>query len=153
MRTGPGLWMSLVLAAMLPLIMSAGCGKEKFAGPQQVLAKWTRAIQELNYTEYAQCEAYPKGADVFAEMYRDFYFTDMMVTSLEEPSEKDVRRDYDGNPYIHCALSFEAGVVKRGAARPSQVARGDAVFMKFTEGKRARQGWLVSNRTFVTVDR
>ncbi|TAL33004.1 MAG: hypothetical protein EPN93_15170 [Spirochaetes bacterium] len=144
---------ALVTLLFAPLVVWPGCGKPKFAGPQQVLANWSRSIQDLNYAEYSRCEAYPRGADVFAEMYRDFYFTDMMVTSIEEPSESDVKTDYEGNAYIHCSLSFEAGVIKRGAAHPSQLARGDAVFIKFAEGKRAKQGWLMSNRTFITVDR
>lgn len=132
----------------------SSCKKgDKFVEPSFVLNQWGRAIQNLNYQEYARCEAYPKSEPVFREMYRDYYFSDIMAVRIDEPDKKSVKEDYEGNPYIHCMVSFEAGVVKRATGRPYQVMRGDAVFIKFVEGKRAKQGWLMSNRTMVAVNR
>lgn len=143
-----------LIVMMVLVLMAGGCKKkEKFADPAHVMAKWAKSIQELNYRLYSQCEAYPKSEPVFREMYRDYYFTDMMVTSVEEPNPKDIRKDHEGITYIHCSVSFEGNVVTRKTGKPSQVVRGDAVFIKFNDGKRMENGWLLSNRTFITINR
>jgi hypothetical protein len=143
-----------VYALVAVALVATACKKaEKTPEPAFVIAKWARAIQDLNYQNYARCEAYPKSEAVFRDMYRDYYLTDLMVTSVEEADEKDVRRDQDGNPFLHRSLSFEASAVKRGTGRPYQVGRGDAVFIKFTAGAMAERGWLMSNRTFITINR
>lgn len=127
--------------------------KKKFVEPSFVLNRWGRAIQNLNYREYAMCEAYPKSEPVFREMYRDYYFSDIVTVRIEDPDRKNLREDYEGNRFMHCMVSFEAGVVKRSTAKQYRIVRGDAVFIKFMEGKRAKQGWLISNRTMVSVNR
>ncbi len=143
-----------IFAFIVIALVVVGCKKtDKTPEPAYVITKWARAIQDMNYQYYSRCEAYPKSEAVFRDMYRDYYLADLMVTSVEEANEKDVRRDQDGNPFIHRALTFEASAVKRATGRPYQVVRGDAVFIKFTEGKMAAQGWLMSNRTFVTINR
>ncbi len=144
----------ILIAFIAVALVATGCKKvEKTPEPAYVIMKWARAIQDLNYKNYARCEAYPKSEAVFRDMYRDYYLSDLMVTSVEDADEKDIRKDQDGNPFIHRSLSFEASSVKRATGKPYQVVRGDAVFIKFTEGTLAAQGWLMSNRTFVTINR
>lgn len=130
------------------------CKKEdNFVEPANILNKWAGAIQELNYHKYTECEAYPKSDEVFKEMYKDYYITDLMVTSVDDIDKKNIRRDYEGNEYIHRSVGFEGNVVKRSNGKPYQVLRGDAIFIKFINGKRARDGWFISNRTLVTINR
>ncbi len=141
----------IIIMLLIPL---GGCKKEKkLVEPQYVLTRWASAIQELNYRQYADCEAYPKSESVFREIFRDYYYTDVMAVSIEQPDKNDVRKDYEGNPYIHTSVSFEGNVVKRSTGKPYQVVRGDSVFIMFTQGKRSKQGWLMSNRTIITVNR
>jgi hypothetical protein len=129
------------------------CSKEeKHPEPEYVLGRWARAIKDLDYASYSRCEAYPKSEDVFREMYRDFYYSDVMLTDIDKPDRKDVRRDHEDNPYIHRSVSFEGNVVRRGSTKPYQVIRGDVVFIRFT-GKRSQQGWMMSNRTLVNINR
>ncbi len=135
-------------------IMLGGCGKkESFTEPGYVLQKWSKAIQNLDYDAYARCEAYPKSEEIFREMYRDYYFIDIMVTGMEDANEKDIRKDHDGNPFVFRSVSFEGSVVKRSTGKPYELLRGDAIFIRFIDGKRAKQGWIISNRTFVTIKR
>jgi hypothetical protein len=143
-----------LLVALVVLLPAAGCKKEeKLMEPHYVLLKWARSTQDLDYRKYAECEAYPKSEGVFREIFRDYYYVDVMTVSIGQPDRKDARTDYEGHSYIHVPVSFEGAVVKRGSGKPYQVMRGDAVFIKFIEGKRAAQGWLLSNRTIVTVNR
>ncbi len=143
-----------IILTLLVLLSFTVCKKkEKFPEPAYVMSKWTRAIQELNYRLYLQTEAYPKSETIFRDMYHDYYFTDMMVLSVEDPDPRDSRRDHEGNSYIHTSITFEGSVVKRSTGKPFRVIRGDAVFIKFVDGKRKNQGWLLSNRTFIAVDR
>ncbi len=144
----------IVFAFIAIALVATGCKKaERTPEPALVISKWARAIQDQNYQGYTLCEAYPKSEAVFRDMYRDYYLTDLMVTSVEDADEKDIRKDQDGNPFMYRSLSFEASAVRRATGRPYQVVRGEAVFIKFTEGKMAARGWLMSNRTFITINR
>lgn len=139
---------------LIAVVLAASCKKkERIVEPHSVLVRWAKAIQNMDHRDYARCEAYPKSEPVFREMFRDYYYTDLMTVSVGQPDEGDVRRDYEGNPYIQVPVSFEGSVVRRSTGKPYQVVRGDAIFVKFVEGKRKAQGWLLSNRTIVTVPR
>jgi len=143
-----------LVVTMAVLIMAGGCKKkEKFTEPAFVMGIWTKSIRDLSYRQYARCEAYPKTEPVFREMYRDYYFADMMVTAVEDPDPADIKKDHEGNRYIHCSVSFEGAAVNRATGKPYQVVRGDAVFIKFMDGRRGGDGWLLSNRTFIAVKR
>lgn len=144
----------VLLALMVAVLAASACKKaEKTPEPAYVMVKWARSIQDLNYQAYAGAEAFPKSEAVFRDVYRDYYLADLMVTSVEDADEKDVRTDVDGGRFIHRSLSFEASAVKRASGRPYQVVRGDAVFIKYIEGKKAARGWLMSNRTFIAINR
>lgn len=139
---------------LIAVVLAASCKKkERIVEPHSVLVRWAKAIQNLEHRDYARCEAYPKSEPVFRDMFRDYYYADLMAVSIGQPDEGDVRRDFEGNPYIQVPVSFEGSVVRRSTGKPYQVVRGDAVFIKFVEGKRKAQGWLLSNRTIVTVPR
>jgi hypothetical protein len=143
-----------IILFFLLILVLFNCKKEdNFIEPANILNKWGRAIQELNYHKYAECEAYPKNDEVFKEMYKDYYITDLMVTSADNFDKKNIKQDYEGNEYIHRSVAFEGNVVKRSNGKPYQVLRGDAIFIKFQSGKRAKDGWLISNRTLVTINK
>nr|HPI23657.1 hypothetical protein [Spirochaetota bacterium] len=81
------------------------------------------------------------------------YFMDVMVNEVSEVDEKDVRKDQHGNRFIRKYVNFEATSVKRATAKPDQLLRGDVVLIKFLDGKRAGDGWLISNRTMMYINR
>lgn len=140
----------LILASCAVL----SCGSQKkHVEPDYVLKKWSKAIRDLNYRDYSACEAYPRSEAVFKEMYKDYYIVDLMVTDKEDVDEKNVRKDRDGKSYIHRSVSFEGAIVQRKGKEPVQVLRGDAVFIKFIDSERSDEDWLISNRTFIRIDR
>ncbi len=139
---------------ILLLLVSASCKKEKkFADPEYIFAKWSRAIETLNYPDSASCEAYPKSEGVFREMYRDAYFSDMMVMEIEKLDEKKVTKDIHGNSYIKRNVQFECTEVRRRDRKPVRLLRGDVDFIKYIEGDRQKQGWLMWNRRIVRIER
>lgn len=144
---------AVILMTSLVLTIT-GCKREdRFIEPNIVLKKWAKSIEDLNYFEYNRYEANTKSEAVFREMYRDYYMVDLMATEVEDPDEKDVRKNGDGMKFIHRSVSFEGSLVNRATRKPYQVVRGDAVFVRFLEGKRRNDGWLISNRTLVRINR
>ncbi|RPI91795.1 MAG: hypothetical protein EHM32_10125 [Spirochaetales bacterium] len=79
----------IIFALVVIALVAVGCKKtDKTPEPAYVITKWARAIQDMNYQNYSRCEAYPKSEAVFRDMYRDYYLTDLMVTSVEDANEK-----------------------------------------------------------------
>jgi hypothetical protein len=141
----------LALAVALAVI---SCKKEKkFAEPEYIFAKWTRAIERLNYKEYASCEAFPKEEPVFREIYRDYYYTDLMVTEVEKLDEKKIHKDPMGHAFISRNVQFECTEIRRNDRKPLMLLRGDVDFIRYIEGGRAAQGWLMWNRKIIRIER
>ncbi|OHD67643.1 MAG: hypothetical protein A2W19_11250 [Spirochaetes bacterium RBG_16_49_21] len=130
------------------------CKKEKkFAEPEYIFAKWTRAVERLNYADYASCEAYPKEEAVFKEIYRDSYYADLMVTGVEGLDEKKIHQDGKGDSFMSRNVQFECSEIRRKDRKPLRVLRGDVDFIKFIGGDRVKQGWLMWNRKIIRIDR
>lgn len=139
---------------MLLVLALVACKKEKkFVEPEYVFARWEKAIEALNYHEYAACEAYPKSEGAFRGMYRDTYYADLMVTEVEKLDEKKIAVDRDGNSYLKRNVVFECTEIRRAGRRPIRVLRGDVDFIKFVSGEREKQGWMMWNRRIVRVER
>ncbi len=143
----------LVLAGVITLGLDSCKKEKKTPEPVYVLKKWGMALEELNYRLYCQCEAYPKDVSVFRDMYKDYYIVDIMAIEVEDEDKEDVRRDYKNDPYLYRAVTFEGTAVKRETKKPYQLIRGDAVFIKFLDGERKNDGWLMSNRTITRTNK
>ena len=127
--------------------------EEKIPEPVYVLQKWADSIEKLDYRKYKECEAYPKDENVFRKMYGSYYMVDITAIEVDKLKEEDVRKNPAGESFIHRAVNFEGTAVKRETKKPYQVIRGDAVFVKFLDGNRKNDGWLMSNRTITRIDR
>ncbi len=140
---------------LIVLIMGVfSCKDEhRFVEPNFVLTKWAGAIQTFNYRDFAACEAYPRGEATFREMYRHYYLVDVTATEVEPVDQKKIRTDQAGNRFLHRALDFEASIINRQTKKPTGVLRGNAVFVRFLDGSRSGDGWLMSNRTLIPVNR
>ena len=143
----------IILLFLLPLILFSCKKEKKFAEPEFIFAKWAHAIETFNYTDYASCEAYPKSEGVFREIFREAYYSDPMVMEVEKLDEKKVAQDHHGNSYIKRNVQFECTEVRRRDRKPVRLLRGDVDFIKFTEGDRYKQGWLMWNRKIVRIER
>lgn len=143
-----------IILLFLLILIPFSCKKEKkFAEPEFIFAKWAHAIETFNYPDYASCEAYPKSEGVFREMFRDTYYADLMVMEVEKLDEKKIVKDHHGNSYIKRNVQFECTEVRRRDRKPVRLLRGDVDFIKFTEGDRHKQGWLMWNRKIVRIER
>ncbi|HOT44438.1 MAG TPA: hypothetical protein PLM53_02475 [Spirochaetota bacterium] len=144
-----------IVAAALFLTMTViSCKKEKkFAEPEYIFAKWARAIETLNYNDYASCEAYPKSEGVFREMFRDTYYTDLMVTDVEKLNEKNVLKDHQGKPYLKRNVQFECSEIRRRDRKPLRLLRGDVDFINYVGNDRPKKGWLMWNRKIIRIER
>lgn len=142
----------LFLIAMTFALVSCK-GDKKIPEPAYVLQKWAKAIEKLDYQSYAKCEAYPKSDAVFRDMYKEYYITDIMTVQVDDPDENNISKDFEGNSFMHRSASFEASAVKRNTNKPYQLQRGEAVFVKFLDGKRYKDGWLLSSRTIININK
>ncbi len=138
---------------LLSLIIVSCKEKEKFVEPDFVLKKWAGAIKSLNYKRYKECEAYPKSGGVFSNMYKSYYPSDIMVVSIEDLDEEDIKKDYKGASYHQRKVEFEFTEISRKRKRAVQLVRGDVFFVKFLDGLNVKKGWLMANRTLTRVKR
>jgi hypothetical protein len=144
----------IIISIVSVICFIFSCSKKEIdMQPGYVLQKWSRAIEKMDYGNYAKCEAYPKSDSVFREIYRDDYFTDIMAVDIEEPDLEKITIDHEGNSYIQRNVKFEGSAVKRNTGKPYQVVSGDAVFIKFKDGKRSSDGWLIFNRTIARINK
>lgn len=144
---------ALILIISSLAILSCSGKKKTYPEAEQVLHRWSRAIENLNYADYKATEVYPKELPVFMEMYREYYLADLMIIEAEKINEKDVKKDDEGNSYIKRNLKFECAEVKRRTRKPSMLIMGDVDMIKFIDGSRSKDGWLMSNRTLIRINR
>lgn len=149
--------MKKTCALLLLLSMSLAvfsCKKEKkFVEPEFIFAKWAKAIETLNYTDYASCEAFPKSEGVFREMFRDAYYADLMVTEVEKLNEKNILKDHQGKSYIKRNVQFECSEIRRRDRKPVRVLRGDVDFISYVGSDRPKKGWCMWNRKIIRIER
>jgi len=149
--------MKKIITLLLPLFLILAvfsCKKEKkFAEPEYIFAKWARAIESLNYGDYASCEAYPKSEGVFREMFRESYYADLMVTDVEKLREDRVLKDHRGKSYIKRNVQFECSEIRRRDRKPLRLLRGDVDFIFYVDDDRSRKGWLMWNRKIIRIER
>ncbi|MFH0976648.1 MAG: hypothetical protein V1874_12770 [Spirochaetota bacterium] len=144
----------IALLAVFAVMAGLSCKKQKIiTEPEIVLQRWAKAIEQNDYHNYSRCEANPKSEVVFREMFRDDYYADLKVVELEEPDKSDIQKDFSGNEYIHRTLVFDGTVVKRGKGTSFQNVRGDIMFIKYLDGKKGKDGWLIWNRTIMRVNK
>lgn len=142
----------LTILAVVTLGAVISCKEKKaFVDPAFVFMKWSAAVKNLNYQEYAECEAFPKDEMVFRELYGDFYFADLLIRELGEYNENDVRSDVEGHKYNLRKVYFECKRIERSTGRAVQEMKGDIEFISYLDGPRLNKGWLMYNRTIIST--
>jgi len=132
----------------------AGCSKkEQDTVLQKLLDRWARSTRELNYREYVKSEAVPRSSQVFREMYRHYYLADIMVMESDDPESAAERKGPDGMNILAREVNFECTEVQRNTSKPSSLVRGNVTVIRFTEGERKNDGWLLWNRSIVRIKR
>jgi hypothetical protein len=144
---------TLILLLFLSLTVFSCKKEKKFVEPEFIFAKWAKAIETLNYKDYASCEAFPKSEGVFREMFRDTYYADLMVTEVEKLDEKNILKDHQGKSYIKRNVQFECSEIRRRDRKPVRVLRGDVDFISYTGEDRPKKGWYMWNRKIIRIER
>ncbi|MCL2026495.1 MAG: hypothetical protein FWG92_06800 [Leptospirales bacterium] len=139
----------IIALLFLPLFLFACKEKARFVEADIILNKWSKASETLNYEEYKKCEAYPKEKAVFNEIHKDYYFSNVTVTKVEDLNERDIRTDFEGNSFIKRNVFFECLEFDRQTQKERQIIKGEVFFIKFMDSAREKEGWLMANRTFI----
>jgi len=125
--------------------------KKAFVDPAYVFMKWSSAVKNLNYGQYAECEAFPKDEIVFRELYTDFYYSDLIIRELGKFDENVTGSDIDGFKYNIRKVYFECRRVERKTGRAVQEMKGDIEFINYINGPKLNKGWLMYNRTIIST--
>ncbi len=143
---------NVVVMLILLMFFALSCKEKKaFVDPAYVFMKWSSAVKNLNYKEYAECEAFPKDEIVFRELYTDFYYSDLIIRELGKLNENDTGSDIDGFKYNIRKVYFECRRVERKTGRAVQEMKGDIEFINYINGPKLNKGWLMYNRTIIST--
>jgi hypothetical protein len=144
--------MRTIIFLLTLILAGTSCKKkEQFTEPETVLRKWMRAVKNLNYHAYRECEAYPKSRELFREMYKEYYLADIFMGKIEDLDRKEIKKDASDNRYLKRNVSFTVKSVSRKKEKTGFIIRGDVDFVRFLEGKLRDDGWLMSNRTLIRI--
>jgi hypothetical protein len=111
-----------------------------------------RAVKNLNYQAYRECEAYPKSRELFREMYKEYYLVDLFMGKIEDLDREDIKKGPNNTRYLKRNVSFTVKTVNRKNAKTGYTIRGDVDFIRFLEGARSDDGWLMSNRSLIRIN-
>lgn len=141
--------MSSVLVISLFLLFSSCKKQEPFVDPAYIFLKWSGAVKTLNYDDYSDCEAFPKDQDVFRNLYRDYYYSDLIIRDMGKFNENDIKTDFEGYKFNHRMLYFECKRISRETGKTVENMKGEVEFIKYIEGSKTNKGWLMHNRTLI----
>ena len=132
------------------LLLFSSCKRqEPFVDPAYIFLKWSGAVKALNYKDYSECEAFPKDQDVFRNLYRDYYYSDLIIRDMGKFNENDIKTDFEGYKFNHRMLYFECKRISRETGKTVENMKGEVEFIKYIEGSKTNKGWLMHNRTLI----
>ena len=138
-----------VLVMCILLFFSSCKRQEPFVDPAYIFLKWSGAVKVLNYNDYSECEAFPKDKNVFRELYRDFYYGNLIIRNMGKFNESDIKTDFEGYKFNHRMLYFECERISRETGKTVENMKGEVEFIKYIEGPKIKRGWLMHNRTLI----
>jgi len=142
-----------IILFFLMALFTFSCKNEPvFVDPAFILMKWGDAVKNMNYREYAECEAFPKDAKVFNELYRNHYYSDFLISETGKFNDQNVKTDAEGKKFNYRLIFFECLRIERKTGEPVEKMKGDIEFIKYTEKPHSDRGWFMSNRTIVRIE-
>ena len=134
------------LFALLPLMffLAVGCSHKKdYSMEQGLLNAWGSAIKNRDFSLYSKYEAYPKTIDQFNEIYKDYYFSDIIVIDISSPS--DPLKNSNDELYIKKEASISGYVISRKDQKRSHfTGKIDLISMSSKKDL-----WMIANRIIV----
>ncbi len=141
-----------VLVLAVVIIFFGSCKRQApFVDPAYIFIKWSDAVRNLNYKDYNECETFPKDIDVFKELYRNYYYSDLIIRDIGIFNENDIKSDFEGYKYNHRMLYFECKRISRETGKTVENMKGEVEFIKYLEGPKVNKGWLMYNRTLIRL--
>lgn len=148
--------MNIFKKTVLLILIAAvffSCKKEPvFVDPAFILMKWGDAVKKMNYREYAECEAFPKDVNVFNELFKNYYYSDFLISEMDKYDEKNIKKDAQGRSFNSRLIYFECLRVDRKTGDPVENMKGDIEFIRYIDKPHSERGWLMSNRTIVRIE-
>lgn len=138
-----------VLVVSLLLLFSSCKRQEPFVDPAYIFLKWSGAVKSLNYKDYSECEAFPKDQDVFRNLYRDYYYGNLIIRDMGKFNDSDIKTDFEGYKFNPRMLYFECKRISRETGKTVENMKGEVEFIKYIEGPKINRGWLMHNRTLI----
>jgi hypothetical protein len=129
----------LIASLMFAAVFISCSGKKDFSSEQGILSAWATAAKNRDNGAYSRVSAYPRTQDQFNEMYRDYYFADIVVVDVS--GESDPVKDAAGKSFVKKEISFTGYSVNRKDNKRSPMT-GKVDLIKFKDGT----AWLVANR-------
>jgi hypothetical protein len=129
-----------LIVSLISLSAIISCsGKKDYSAEQGLLNMWANAAKNHDLGAYSRTSAYPRTAEQFNEMYRDYYFTDIVVVDVSGIS--DPVKDPGSQTFVKKEISFTGYSVNRKDNKKSPMT-GKVDLVKFTGGT----SWLVASR-------
>lgn len=142
---------NIVLIFLIVFIAFSCKEKAVFVDPAFILMKWGDAVKKMNYREYSECEAFPKDIKVFNELYRNYYYSDFLISEIGKYNEENIKTDALGKKFNYRIIYFECLRIERKTGEVVENMKGDIEFIKYIDKPDSDRGWLMSNRTIVRV--
>ena len=142
MKMSPFRFLIIVIAVSVCAI-SWGCsGKKDFSKEQSLLTTWSSALKNMDFPAYAHLEAHPRQPEQFAEMYRDYYPSGIVVLDVSAVSEE--KRDAENRLFTSKDVSFGADIIMR--KDNSRVpAQGEVKLVRYKD----QGSWLIADKTII----
>lgn len=141
----------IYLAIIFIINLSTSCNKKvNYDLENSIISSWAYSIKTLNYKEYVKYEANAKEKKVFNEMYKEYYIDSPVVYKVESDLENE-KEDKWGNKYYQKKVYFNGYIIMRDKQKDKMLLKADALLIKYTNGDRKNDGWLLFNRTFVRI--
>jgi hypothetical protein len=135
---------SLVWILSFTVLVAVGCSHKKdYSAEQGLLNAWSVALKNRDFSLYSKYEAYPKTIDQFNEVYRDYYFSDIVV--MDVGSTSDPLKNSNDESYVKKEISFSGYVISRKDQKRSPFT-GKLDLVNFPSKKDL---WLIANRMIV----
>lgn len=139
-----------VVAVITVILFFSSCKRqEPFVDPAFIFLKWSGAVKNLNYRDYSECEAFPKDAEVFKSLYRDYYYGELIIRDMGQFNENDIKTDFEGKKFNHRMLYFECKRISRQTGKIVENMKGEVEFIKYIDSEKSDRGWLMHNRTLI----
>jgi len=121
---------------------------KNFTEETALINTWAVAVKNKDYQLYHKIEAYPKTAEQFSEIYRDYYPSLITVIDVEETAEE--QKDPAGKKFSKKIVKCAGEIVMRSNSRKLPFSGTfDVIQFQDSNNKDSAHGWKIAGRTII----